>query len=165
MENFLFATLLFCLYFCFVCCQFFTPHTAQATPKAAKLQDKPQRPSIGREIGTEPIAPATLTLESSDLPPRHNIPEPEIEEDITDDEIGESPDAAGAIIAIRQLTKRQLRKLCAPLQIQQSCRTPQGRVELSKQLMLEAVLNSYQTNPDKAIQIIQTQLPELVKIA
>lgn len=62
------------------------------------------------------------------------------------------------LAAINELGKREARRLCSPLKIQQK----RNGIELSTELMVAAIRKKFKTNPDQVIAVIRERLPKLL---
>jgi ribosomal protein S13 len=63
---------------------------------------------------------------------------------------------AQALAAIDGLGKREARKLCSPLSIQQK----RNGVELSTELMIASIKREFKTDPERVIEAIRDRLPD-----
>jgi hypothetical protein len=62
------------------------------------------------------------------------------------------------LAAINELGKREARRLCGPLKIQQK----RNGIELSTELMVAAIRKKFKTDPDRVIAVICDRLPRLL---
>jgi hypothetical protein len=89
-------------------------------------------------------------------------PEPELKISTPDTRVqGAQPDiCARALDVIDKLGKREVRRLCSPLGIQQKC----NGVELTTELMVASIRREFKTNPERVIEVICERLPELLSV-
>lgn len=101
------------------------------------LKDAPT--SLSQEQNSQPINPIKETANNSNLPEKNS----------SYDKIQE---------VIKTLTKRQSRKLCKPLSIQQKC----NGVEKTTQLMRAEISRKFKDNPQLVISVIEEKLPDIL---
>jgi hypothetical protein len=156
MQDVLFATVLFVAYFSFACC-LLGEHTSVLTPPSAKPQSEEVASSaLVEDLWDEqPITIAEALSAEVD-------PEPELEISTPDTRVQEAqPDiSARALDVIDKLGKREARRLCSPLGIQQKC----NGVELTTELMVASIRREFKTNPERVIEVICERLPELLSV-
>ncbi len=134
MDNIGLGILLWLAYICFFSCLLSTPSpTATQAPKKKK--------ALTIEQGVKQFLEEEISTELR-FPPPATVP-------LTDAQVLE---------VIGKLTKRQARRLCQPLGIQQKC----NDVELTLDLTRGAIRKAYGENAGLVIATIQDRLPELL---
>jgi hypothetical protein len=164
MQDFLFAALLFVCYFVFVC-YFFSPSKPQQSEQMASILPEKAMASPTSEMS---VRQASLGDAWSSEPPRTIAealssefePQPGLGNFTPDTQVQEpQPDiSARALDVIDKLGKREARRLCLPLGIQQKC----NGVELTTELMVASIRREFKTNPERVIEVICERLPELL---
>ncbi|MEP0884651.1 hypothetical protein NDI49_24180 [Trichocoleus sp. ST-U3] len=156
MQNVLFATVLFVAYFSFVCCllgeRTSVESSSSAQPQAEEVASSAlveypwddQPITMASALGTE-VDPAA---EVESFTPEKQVQE--VQPDIS----------ARALDVIDKLGKREARRLCSPLRIQQKC----NGVELTTELMVASIRREFKTNPERVIEVICERLPELLSV-
>ncbi len=156
MQDFLFAAVLFIAYFSFVCC-LLSEGTSVESPLPAQPQSKEVASSAVVEDlwDDQPITMASALGAAVDL-------EEEVESSTPETQVQEAqPDiSARALDVIDNLGKREARRLCSPLGIQQKC----NGVELTTELMVASIRREFRTNPERVIEVICERLPELLSV-
>jgi hypothetical protein len=169
MQDIAFATLLFCVYFVSACCFLDKPNQSLInqdliTSNSGEFEPESEvspveLPSSGLpELGSGVDEPMTI----AEAPHAKFEPEPEVEIDTPDTQVQElQPHInARALDVIDKLGKREARRLCSPLGIQQKC----NGVELTTELMVASIRREFKTNPERVIEVIGERLPELLSV-
>jgi hypothetical protein len=173
MQDFTFATLLFAIYFCFVSCLIYKPNKVVSRRTSIRVDRENfvtdvlemPAPAIDYNAVTCTETPAEelwekVAITDVRLLDVEEEPQPEV---VEDSEGAREPAVQSefynqAAVAIEGLGKRQARRLCSPLGIQQKC----NGVELSTQLMVAAIKKAFRQDPDKVIAVIGERLPEVL---
>jgi hypothetical protein len=166
MQDFLFAALLFVCYFVFAC-YFFSPSKSQQSDSTASI---PQEKAMASPTSEMLVRQASVCEAwSSELPSTmaealssEFEPELEVEIDTPDTRVQERQPGISvrASDVIDKLGKREARRLCSPLGIQQKC----NGVELTTELMVASIRREFKTNPERVIEVICERLPELLSV-
>ena len=169
MQDIAFATLLFCIYFVSACCFLDKPNQSlisQNLITSRSRELKPESELIGVELSTSALpelgSGVNQPITIAEAPKTKFEPEPELEIDTLDTQVQEpQPDiSARALDVIDKLGKREARRLCSPLGIQQKC----NGVELTTELMVASIRREFKTNPERVIEVIEERLPELLSV-
>ncbi len=156
MQDVLFATVLFVAYFSFVCC-LLSERTSVEGLSSAKTQSEEVASSVivNDMWDDQPITMAEALGTEVDL-------EQELSNSTPDTRVqGAQPDiSVRALDVIDKLGKREARRLCSPLGIQQKC----NGVELTTELMVASIRHEFKTNPERVIEVICERLPELLSV-
>jgi hypothetical protein len=156
MQDVLFATVLFVAYLSFVCCLL-----GERTSVESSLSTQPQAEEVASSALVEyPWDDQAITMASA-LGTEVD-PEAEVESSTPEKQVQEAqPEiTARALDAIDKLGKREARRLCSPLGIQQKC----NGVELTTELMVASIRREFKTNPERVIEVICERLPELLSV-
>ena len=156
MQDVLFATVLFVAYFSFVCC-LLSERTSVEGLSSAKPQSEEVASSALVENPWDDQAITIAKALSAEVDPEQELSNstPDIRVE------GAQPDiSAGALEVIDKLGKREARRLCSPLGIQQKC----NGVELTTELMVASIRREFKTNPERVIEVICERLPELLSV-
>ncbi|MBW4548742.1 MAG: hypothetical protein KME25_30700 [Symplocastrum torsivum CPER-KK1] len=164
MQDFLFAALLFVCYFVFAC-YFFSPGKPQQAEQMAsilpeKAMASPTSEMLVRQASLGDAWSSELPSTMAEALSSKFDPEPEWEISTPETQVQEpQPDiSARALDVIDKLGKREARRLCSPLGIQQKC----NGVELTTELMVASIRREFKTNPEHVIEVICKRLPELL---
>lgn len=180
LNEVLLPPFLFIVVFCFLCCQLNHPRKAVATiqpetepvatPQPAAIEEIQE---IEAEIEQEPVFVTTptveefacdiwkaLVVEPHPLSTEMAAAETAIEADLKPEAgASQQPEVYAQVLAvIDELGKREARKLCSPLGIQQK----RNGIELSKELMVASIKREFKAEPDRVIEVIRDRLPELL---
>ena len=151
MQDTLFAVFLFILYFSFACCLLHKSPTTMPysvdennTCVSKLTTDKVQVQNVEEELQFIPTAAVSENTAVDTQP------------ELTQDDFHSQ-----VLAAIDSLGKREARRLCSPLKIQQK----RNGIELSTELMLAAIRKKFKSDPDRVIAVIGERLPKLLAIA
>jgi len=169
MQDITFATLLFCVYFVSACYLLDKPNQSlnnQDLLIYSSGEFKTKSEMISVELSTSVLPGLGSGIDQpipiAEAPKAKFEPEPEREIDTLDTQVQElQPDInARALDVIDKLGKREARRLCSPLGIQQKC----NGVELTTELMVASIRREFKTNPERVIEVICERLPELLSV-
>ena len=167
-NDFLLPPFIFLVTFCFLCCQVAEPGTKNETTvqenKSANSLSSSQvtqdstraEPPKKTEVIEDQIEKINHSPESQEADTAKEIKVCPNEELVNEKETEEEVLPAGSE-KLEILTKRQARKLMSALKLQQK----RNGVELSTELMKANLKREFRTNPQKVIEAIKRQLPEL----
>jgi hypothetical protein len=173
-NEILLPPFLFVVTFCFLCCQL--PRTRYTTATQLKEAEDgavaTQQPLDGFYSVEEILLEQESAVEESDTPsPQPDTPAMEDFEDVpVEKDVAETVTSASsvsnpqpelyaqALVAIDGLGKREARKLCCPLSIQQK----RNGVELSTELMIASIKREFKASPERVIEAIRERLPDLL---
>jgi len=156
MQDVLFATVLFVAYFSFVCCLLSECTSVESPPSAQPQSEEVASSELVDDLWDDQAITIASALGAT------VDPEPEWESSTPDTQVQEvQPDiSARASDVIDKLGKREARRLCSPLGIQQKC----NGVELTTELMVASIRREFKTNPERVIEVICERLPELLSV-
>ena len=156
MQDFIFATVLFVAYFSFVCCLLGERTSVESPPSAQPQSQEVAELAIVEDLWDDQLISIVEAL-SAEVDS-----EPELSSSTPDTQVQErQPDISVlALDVIDQLGKREARRLCSPLGIQQKC----NGVELTTELMVASIRREFKTNPERVIEVICERLPELLSV-
>jgi hypothetical protein len=156
MQDVLFATVLFVAYFSFVCCLLGERTSVLNPPFAQRQSEEVASSALVNDLWDEQLITIAEALGAE------VDPEQELSNSTPDTRVqGAQPDiSARALDVIDKLGKREARRLCSPLGIQQKC----NGVELTTELMVASIRREFKTNPERVIEVICERLPELLSV-
>jgi hypothetical protein len=173
-NEILLPPFLFVVTFCFLCCQL--PRARYTTATQLKEAEDgavaTQQPLHEFYSVEEILLEQESAAEESDTPsPQPDTPAMEDFEDVpVEKDAAETVTSASAVddpqpvlyaqalAAIDGLGKREARKLCSPLSIQQK----RNGVELSTELMIASIKREFKADPERVIEAIRERLPDLL---
>jgi hypothetical protein len=171
-NEILLPPFLFLVTFCFLCCQL--PRTGYTT--ATQLKEAEDGAVATQQPLDEFYSVEEILLEQESAVEESGTPSPQPDTPATEDfeDVPVKKDAAEtvtsassvsnpqpslyaqALAAIDGLGKREARKLCSPLSIQQK----RNGVELSTELMIASIKREFKTDPERVIEAIRDRLPD-----
>lgn len=164
-NEFLFPVFLFAVYFCAVSLLIYHPQSLsivksespETSSPSYSTNDVDNSPHIEQLIAES--EEVSFIVENEDISSEPAIPEVQ-KGDILDSEPDNSLYIQTETI-IDNLNKRQIRKLCNPLGIQQKC----GEVEKSLTFIKAEIRGFFKSDPEKVIVVIREKLPELIRVS
>ncbi len=173
-NEILLPPFLFVVTFCFLCCQL--PRTRYTT--ATQLKEAEDGAVATQQPLDEFYSVEEILLEQESAVEESGTPSPQPDTPATEDfeDVPVKKDAAEtvtsassvsnpqpslyaqALAAIDGLGKREARKLCSPLSIQQK----RNGVELSTELMIASIKREFKASPERVIEAIRERLPDLL---
>ena len=169
LNEILLPVFLFVIYFCAVSLFIYNPEepcteTPESTePILASTSISEEYIPLAQPIIPEPEPESIATFDEEEIsfppdPPTPAVQPESLPDSAKPDTEPENPLYIQTETIITNLSKRQSRKICQPLGIQQKC----GKAEKPLTSIKTEINKLFHDNPEKLITVIQEKLPELI---